>query len=1157
MKILKVAFKNLNSLRGEHSVDFSAGPLSRTGIFAITGPTGAGKSTILDAITLALYGRAARYGTTPSPENMMSRHTGECQAEVVFSVASGEFRASWHLKRARGKIDGNLQPPQRRVFDAAGVTLAQKVFDADGLIESLTGLDYDRFLRSVLLAQGEFARFLKADADTRAGLLERLTGTDIYSRLSVLAHEQASEREAALSREQAAREAIPWLGEEERAVKTGEITRLGDELAASAQTLEALSAQRELGRRLQGALAEAERLQTRGRELTARREECAADFARLERHERTQPFCADLARLDANAARADEEWARWNAAQREARDADARLSRARAAARILAGREVAACEREVVRHRDEEASANARLSGVNRWLEEHADEQGLETALPVISEKLALLSGARRRRDELRASGEKLSGREAGLRAHREETRSRLTSILADLEHSKTSHEQVAVELSALLAGRAPSDLQESLAGLHRRKESLTRLGSLLQKSIAADDKAKSLAQTGEALAQILPRYQEEVEQARGACAVLGELVEAQAESLTNAKLVASFAAHRAGLKAGEACPLCGSGEHPFADPTGGVPSPDLDAIAAKLAKGRKDLKAADLTRREKEEVVTRVSEQHRTAVEQLELAERDGASARRDFDLEAAARSFTSHDPVMLRSEIEAVEGSINLAGEQLAALETLKNRQDAAALAHNSLQSQTSKLEETLRASEAALELAGQDCAAQAVMLAEHEAALDLLAAGVVLVLAPFAQALPDAGGEAAGRANLEARRAEYASHLTSKSDIASALQALGHAVRVAQGEWERARRQADDLPTLDPSSLEDDAEAARLAGEWQTYAAARARVEEYGAAAIAARATEENRLASQQKSRRDAAAEHTSLNARLAAEATGLFSDLAGLRAARLPDPVAATIEGTRRALGNEESQWTGQRSLVEQNTAGLRAQHAPEGDALAAVESEREAWKTRHDDLAAQRVRVEEEIRRDDTNRASLAERAASIEQAEVQLKYWRRLRELIGSHDGRKFRRFAQGLSLDLLVRHANRHLRKLSDRYRLRRDAREELNLEIVDGHQAGSARPMASLSGGESFLTSLALALGLSDLAGRNVRIDSLFVDEGFGSLDADTLDVAVAALESLRTSHKTIGIISHVELLKERITAQIQVAKQPGGVSTITIVG
>ena len=181
MRILRIRLQNLNSLRGEHEVNFQKEPLLGAGLFAITGQTGAGKSTLLDAITLALYGRAARYGNVSNPEDMMSRHTGECRAEVEFEVARGRFRAVWHLRRGRGKADGNIQPPKRYIYDASGQEQAQSIRESEELIEKLIGLDYQRFMRSVLLAQGEFARFLKASADERAQLLESLTGTEIYS----------------------------------------------------------------------------------------------------------------------------------------------------------------------------------------------------------------------------------------------------------------------------------------------------------------------------------------------------------------------------------------------------------------------------------------------------------------------------------------------------------------------------------------------------------------------------------------------------------------------------------------------------------------------------------------------------------------------------------------------------------------------------------------------------------------------------------------------------------------------------------------------------------------------------------------------------------------------------------------------------------------
>jgi len=194
MKVLRIKLKNLNSLRGFHEVDFERDPLAGAGLFAITGPTGAGKSTLLDAITLALYGKAARYGPIPSPEDMMSRHCGECMAEVQFQVPSGTYRAEWQLHRARGKADGQSPGPKTLRYDLAGQPVTQNVRETEAKIEELVGLDYPRFLRSALLAQGEFAQFLKAKPDERAELLESLTGTSIYSELGALAHTETVRR---------------------------------------------------------------------------------------------------------------------------------------------------------------------------------------------------------------------------------------------------------------------------------------------------------------------------------------------------------------------------------------------------------------------------------------------------------------------------------------------------------------------------------------------------------------------------------------------------------------------------------------------------------------------------------------------------------------------------------------------------------------------------------------------------------------------------------------------------------------------------------------------------------------------------------------------------------------------------------------------------
>ncbi|MCD4744411.1 MAG: chromosome segregation protein SMC, partial [Desulfobacteraceae bacterium] len=159
-----------------------------------------------------------------------------------------------------------------------------------------------------------------------------------------------------------------------------------------------------------------------------------------------------------------------------------------------------------------------------------------------------------------------------------------------------------------------------------------------------------------------------------------------------------------------------------------------------------------------------------------------------------------------------------------------------------------------------------------------------------------------------------------------------------------------------------------------------------------------------------------------------------------------------------------------------------------------------------------------------------------------------------LHELIGSADGKKFRNFVQGLTFELMINHANRQLQSMTDRYLLVRDEIKPLELNVIDNYQAGEIRSTKNLSGGEGFIVSLSLALGLSRMVSRNIKVDSLFLDEGFGTLDDDALETALETLSSLQQTGKIIGVISHVPALKERISTQIQVETNTGGRSSIT---
>ena len=978
MKILRIRLKNLNSLKGEHCVDLTAEPLASAGLFAITGPTGAGKTTLLDAVTLALYGKAARYGSESNPEHVMSRHCGECSAEVEFEVPAGVFRSVWERRRARGKADGALQQPKRYIYDTAGTALTQQIREAEEKIEELLGLNYDRFLRSVLLAQGEFARFLKANANERAELLESLTGTEIYSRLGARAHEEANRRENDLRGKEAGMGQIQILPEEDRmamvqSIEQGdrEYQTLGKEMEEGAGMLQKI-----------GHLEEARRKERKATEdkvlIETERKAATADLERLRCHRLTVPFSDALVRFDTIEATAKLATTRREGAEKKHETAKQALLKANW---ILRAAVTAALETE--RKKAELAAAIAlketkAANEAGAWLDEHQPDARLADQLG----------------DLVAAIGELKSSRTSLAREW-----SDWTAVASQI--LTTAAQALPVNLEATKDLELEAALDEFLGQAGKRKKTL----------------------------------EAEVEDAKQQQAL-------RKDHLEKAKLIAKLEAHRHNLKQDEPCPLCGALDHPYAESA--VPNAEMTTLESEVKKA---------------------GDKHQ--------------------DCLAATRTF-SEKVQDLTTDRGNLLTSFRVCHEQLKALAAL---------------------------------------------------------------LKPLAEQVPSPGSENALRTQIQERGRLFSLHLKTQND---ASQRKVEAEREAATRKEEAAKLEHKVRTLKPLSADIDVESLAVGG-LPSVSVADGTYSSYERQ----EGITGNEALGRIKDEKSALDDLGKLRGPLEISVTATeFKKLETLRQARLAADAAGKLEALDTGLKNRTTAATALLNQACEDIMKLIGQQVLEAEAAESFKARQNQLRRDGEKSLSELTTRRNQIKRDDENRKLRHEKEKELEEDRGSLVVWKRLRELIGSQDGSKFRRYAQAISLDILMRHANRHLAKLSDRYRICRDEVEALNLQIEDLHQAGVRRPMASLSGGESFLASLALALGLSDIAGRTVRIDSLFIDEGFGSLDPETLEVAIAALESLRQDHKTVGIISHVGLLKERISTQIVVDKLAGGVSRIRVV-
>ena len=956
MRIHTIRLANLNALTGTWEIDLDH-PAYSDNIYALTGPTGAGKTTILDAISLALYSRTPRLARIGKAGNeIMSRHSGTCHAEITFSTRTGRYRSHWSQHRSRRKAGGELQNPKHELADAeSGELLATGLKDVAAAIERLTGMDYQRFTRAMLLAQGDFAAFLRAAPDERAPLLEQITGTEIYSRISIAVHERlrdALEQQRQLATETAG---ITPLDAATHTALTQESAALQKQLAALATRQQQTAA----------ALARAQNIAELTAELARLDEQHTAHQAALAR------FAPERERLAAaqSAALLDADYARLDTLRR----AQQQNSRALAAL-------------------DEQAPALARTH--------ETANQALTAASARVHSEKQRLAAAQPRWQQTRAY-------DHTLRHQREQ--------LATLEQSAAAHTAAQTALAAAEKHAAAARENSARADVARKKTE-TALAAHLQ-------------------GRLLREYRAEKDN------ILRELAYHQR--------IADLEQQRAHLHDGEPCPLCGATEHPYASELPAQP----DDLTTRLEALDTHIKQAE------------------TLGEQHENAQRALASARE--------KQQQTENTLALAAE-KARNSAVH--AEQHAALQqtyaqTLAARQ--ALLANRDPDAEETAQQRAIAEAEAAMEKARDTCQTAQTAAAANQQQRAQLHARLTTQ-----------------QQELQTAEQQFAAALGMCSEIAAPSPAGRSPQRGRDGEG------VDDVP---------------CAPKISTFSIS----------------------------------DHPHSNTSSRAATT--FPDETAWQAARLP---AATREALARQAAALDQQTLTLHTRQQDRAARLASLTAqstddPDTATLQARQEADEHTRQQHQQtLAANQHRLAEHERASER----LAAQQQAIAKQAAETRRWQNLHELIGAADGKKYRNYAQSLTFASVIAQANRQLVQLSDRYLLTADPARPLELNIIDNYQGGETRSAKNLSGGESFIVSLALALGLAQMSGENMQIDTLFLDEGFGTLDEETLDSALETLAQLRTHGKHIGIISHVAALTERIATRIQITPQNGGNSIIS---
>ncbi|KAF7772518.1 exonuclease SbcC [Pseudoalteromonas marina] len=1215
MKITAVRIHNLASIV-DAEIDFTQAPLKDAGLFAITGDTGAGKSTFLDAICLALYTKTARLKGDKGnlidfngdsiklndARNLLRRGKWEGFAEVDFVGQDKHlYRARYSIQRTHKKVTGKLKVAEHTLVTLPDETLIADKSQTLKQIESKIGLSFEQFSRAVLLAQHEFAAFLKATGDERAQLLECLTGTDKFSLIGKRIFERNKELKDKFDLLQASLASFTLLSEDELAIKHTTLNELKQKIEHTRKTI--ISTEQNLNWYKQ-----ASALELALEEATKSQQHATNELAKIAQQCEQAKQAQSALEIKDNRKRHEYLTAQNNTLNKQISDLktidhatlieeQADAIKTKQSKLKTAQEQKQSAEPIIVKARELDSQLAIHAQSITNLTQQSEKEQQQLSELQIqFKHSQTALDEATKlntQHQQWLTEHTQLNPLANDWNFYQHSFNTYLSAneqIKATASQSKQLLEEQTKHATQLADQTKKVELQEQQLA-HEQKDLKQLSEQLRQFNIEqCDSKLKNIEYLNDQRLRYQQFNQEIKHSSQQQAAVAAKLVNSEQTQTTLQQSLASceqalkhseYALNQARLRASEnvehlrtqlipnePCVVCGAKEHPYASSQ----SPQLINLIADFeasynqAKQLHDSAQAKLHQHQTQHAVL-VTEhaQHSQAIQSAQAKQLEIKTTMQGTRTEL--NDLTAQQLDETHAQLNNQKSHYFESQKQQTALQEKVNQQTNALKAEQQTQQQLHNLNSELTNKLSQVNTKHAELTSQINELTttlnaqfEHSNFWQQLQTGS-LNLNDLSQ-------------QVEQYQHTYAQLEQSQKQIDTANQQLQQLKPLITKSESALKTLKDDLDNA--QQLQNTTQSERLAlfnnekisvNDYQTKI--NVQLEQCQAQLTNSQQTYDNAV----KKRDEHAIELKNAELRLAEQSTELktleerynewFSDfkaqyseatheqitiLLTLSSEQIKahltqfEQLSAALLDANAALKQQQSAHTD-----HQNTNKPSQNHTELTEQLAALNAKQ---TEQQNSLLTTNTAIEQH----NQNAKALEGKQTELATLKKRVEQWHLLNKVLGDATGKTMRNLAQTQTLKILLHYANSHLKTLNKRYELTAIA-QSLDIAIIDRDMADEQRSVNTLSGGESFLVSLALALGLASLSSNKVQINSLFIDEGFGTLDSETLSVAMDALDSLQAQGRKVGVISHVSEMSERVATQVHVSKQSGGYSTIEV--